>query len=687
MKSKIHCILSLLTMVSLLFLGSCEKEGTKIPLIAFSPETIKVSFEGGDFSVAYQIENPIEEAEITVDCDADWITNFNTETKGQIHFSVSENNLPESREAVVKVNYPTIAPVSIFIVKQMIGKPNPFTIETPSVTYTSMKLSIIPEDKDMQYLYFISPTDVMSKFLDDESLFADDLVFFQDAADKYGVPVSETIRDYVLSGDMIDMDISELYPGTSYTIYVYGIDVNTVERLTDIIKYEIETEAVQVVEAKFDIDVQINGLSVDITYTPKNYDGYYCWGISTNVDESMTKKELTDAFMDNWMNMYNMYKTWYGFTNEAILEQLCSTSTNTFSNELDASTLYVTIAAAVNEEALICSEISYEFFTTGEVELSDNIITIDVTDIKSRSAVITINTTNDDTYAAMVVASERVEGWSEEDIINAVISNSKPFSGDFSEKVKPLTPETEYIVYAVGCASGTATTQLFSKSFTTPEAVLADMTVKVEYGGYADVMAIANLDESYAKFAKNNYAFIAFNLSSKPAGYPIYWAFFEANVINNPEVTEDDIINALTQQKPSESPYEIGFREYGHNIIVCAIGEDEYGNLSPLYKGESLEITKDGVMDPAEWLKRYPWPYNDSEEAETSIIRASNKITNIKAESCLLNKVNIHRHVAKKHYNVSSEKRFIWKVPVNKEEIMHKSNSSMVVNHVRKIKK
>lgn len=101
----------------LVSLNSCQKEA-KNPVITIMPEVVEVPFEGGNFSVAYTIENPVEGMMVSVDNDADWIADFNLETEGEISFNVAKSGIKEVREAIVKINYSNIEPKPLFTIRQ-----------------------------------------------------------------------------------------------------------------------------------------------------------------------------------------------------------------------------------------------------------------------------------------------------------------------------------------------------------------------------------------------------------------------------------------------------------------------------------------------------------------------------------------------------------------------------------------
>ena len=74
------------------------------PVLSVEKSTIEVSAEGGNYSVAYSVENAAEGVEPVATTDAEWISELKAEA-GAISFVVAVNEAFESREAVVSVAY------------------------------------------------------------------------------------------------------------------------------------------------------------------------------------------------------------------------------------------------------------------------------------------------------------------------------------------------------------------------------------------------------------------------------------------------------------------------------------------------------------------------------------------------------------------------------------------------------
>ena len=67
----------------------------------------------------------------------------------------------------------------------------------------------IPLDKEMDYIFFMSPADYVAQFPDDDALFNDDMAYF----DQEGI----ALADAALRGDQMDYEQSPVLPATAFT--------------------------------------------------------------------------------------------------------------------------------------------------------------------------------------------------------------------------------------------------------------------------------------------------------------------------------------------------------------------------------------------------------------------------------------------------------------------------------------
>jgi hypothetical protein len=91
-----------------LFFVSCTESGTDEPatqeptLTLISNTTLSFDADGGDGSIVYIVENPVDGAKVTASCNANWITNL---TVGDIITFKVEANTGEDRSTVIVAIY------------------------------------------------------------------------------------------------------------------------------------------------------------------------------------------------------------------------------------------------------------------------------------------------------------------------------------------------------------------------------------------------------------------------------------------------------------------------------------------------------------------------------------------------------------------------------------------------------
>lgn len=131
------------TVLSVAFtaLTGCEEPETSlVPVFeAVSSDDIEVPAEGGIFNIAYSLENPAENGKVSATADgADWITDIDCETSGQVTFNVARNEEESMREVKITVSYDYDGETQSFEVNviQEGGTPS-VTVPEPVFTLTS----------------------------------------------------------------------------------------------------------------------------------------------------------------------------------------------------------------------------------------------------------------------------------------------------------------------------------------------------------------------------------------------------------------------------------------------------------------------------------------------------------------------------------------------------------------------
>lgn len=112
-------IISLVAIALIASVSSCDKTGPdgedNLPIDEETPDAVltlvdslvEVSYEGGVFSVAYTLENPVEGVSVNAVSEQDFVGNFDYSADGVISFTVAENIDTLARSTDIEVSYGT----------------------------------------------------------------------------------------------------------------------------------------------------------------------------------------------------------------------------------------------------------------------------------------------------------------------------------------------------------------------------------------------------------------------------------------------------------------------------------------------------------------------------------------------------------------------------------------------------
>lgn len=591
---KNQVLYSVLAIAAAAFVYGCQKPMTESPALELDPAERTVPAEGGEFSVSYKVVNPAEGARPEIDePDVDWVKDFAV-SDSRITFQVAENDSESQRKVTVAVSYSGAAGKDFTIIQEG-GVQAPFTIEMKEITTNSYTFDVIPYDKEMYFFYnFCS-----QNYLDSHNLTTDDALFNDDML-YYG----GSMGAFLSQGDQIDVknDVG-ISPSTEYVIYAYGMDPVTLERITDIVYKRFTTLEPEKVDVEFNVVPHVDGPSVTLDVAPVYYEGYWT-AFAFKTSELDPEESLFSLCTEALREQIGVWSIVY--TPEQLLEKFCKTGEQTvmFSN-LQAESDYTIAVVAVNENVEVNSEPSRTNVTTGAVSPSDNVLDISVSGITSTSATISISTTNNDPYRFVITSAKELEGMDDRQIIDLCVSlpegQYNSGSGPVKGLIDNLEPSTEYSVLACGVEAGTATTGLFSKNFTTSEAVDADVKFELLLDGYYD------LEQTVGAFRSAGYdddadylagldgeAIMTFKATTDPE-VSTYYYMMMPDVEGN-WMSDEEYVSALMANGASAPDGYIALN-YDTAYLAVGVAVNDLGNTGPVWK-KSFTLTSDGVSDP-----------------------------------------------------------------------------------------
>lgn len=606
-----------------LFLSSCHEEiENTVKETGFNIETelVEAPAEGGEMTVAWSVENPIEGENVEIVPDyPDWIGEFDSSEEGIIGFNVEPNEENNSREAVIVVNYGEDSSSFKIVQEGMEEEPETGEIQLEIIESrpNTIIVSIETQD-DITYFINIEEKAVWDTYSDKEEIFAKDMALFQWFADMWDMSLESWLREefgtikYVTPYHMFMYVQDEargtvyLSNNTEYVIYAYGINGNG-EILTDLYSVEASTTDYNLSNTvTFDIDVNITAENVGtFTITPSDNSQQYYGGVLLYKDELPDLEDLKydilrkkeDLMFMYWSHPEN-FDSW-----EDIVSWMSFTGTQSIEDQLGiADAPGVVYAYTIDDRGLMNGEMVLEQFRTSDIEESGNKITMELSALTSRTATLSISTTNNDLY--LVMFSENKEEYKDlegEDFINAYLydSDSKNvFSGRNNTVVtlKNMHRGVDYILVAFGYEAGQITTKPFVLEFSTPVPVVSDVTCEPYIAGYYD------LQEAYDKYPdvftdpygeSRPVALLKTELGGNPESFSYFLEFTETVQT----LHEDDLITMLENHYNDLGPFsteEWIYPFYGYSYTLVGVARDSDGNYGEVYLSEPFTFTEDG---------------------------------------------------------------------------------------------
>ena len=101
-----------------------------------SPTTVEISEEGGDMVIEYRLKEYVGSIMPVATTSAEWITNIDNSTKGEIRFRVAPNFSNESRETTLELRYVDIDTKPQIVVRQTGQSGEKLSIEITELGYS-----------------------------------------------------------------------------------------------------------------------------------------------------------------------------------------------------------------------------------------------------------------------------------------------------------------------------------------------------------------------------------------------------------------------------------------------------------------------------------------------------------------------------------------------------------------------
>lgn len=477
-----------LLLVALLALGfvACEKDPVtdeKSPVIKVDATEIKLNSHGESLEIGYRIENvePSERKSVKVENLAEWLdVEVGEET---ILLTAEKNNTTQGRVINIVVKYEGAESVEISVMQENIEVPREnltLELEVSEIGPTSITIDITASHPDMTWIPMVTYKEYWDQKPSDEDVYISDLAYFEYLADNAGITREEFLVDMLGMGSQEGIVIDGLTPNTEFVIYAYGLTADG-ERTTDIVAREATTEKPYEGDITFDFDIKEEDYIMEFVVTPSHKGVNYYHGVATEAEieawkELAASDNLRDAIQigDIEANI-DMFVS-YGFIDSRKeYFDMCNVydTVNDGWERVKADTKYILYAAKWDENCDLIGEVSTAEYTTAPAEMSSNKFTVEIREVNQSQVTVAVKTTTYDPYVIIPMKSEDIEGMTDDEIFNYVISeydylvSEYTFNGDHTRTFSRMRPETDYTILVFGNTAGTMTTEMVKVEVTT----------------------------------------------------------------------------------------------------------------------------------------------------------------------------------------------------------------------------
>ena len=601
--------------------------------IKLGKNSVSASLAGGSYLLEYTIvyngegENPHKAEKISAEAAESWVKDFNYGITGALQFTVEPNPTDAERECLVTVKYRYAEDV-VFTVKQGAAVSAGFALENVSATYFDYTVDIIPENKTLPYIVMSATPEyiVASGFQTGQDYYEDDIAYFAWLGQFYGMSAAEVMQTRAKVGDQRGVTVSGATSGVPYRFYCYYFDYDSGALLSDVQIFVVETPRPEKQNVEFNIETEIvDGCLVKANVVPVGYEGdYYFDVLNANLINSYLEDELMSTFLTTpervveywWSNsVQDMMQDLS--TDQIIANYTCvgnnpdGTPKSYYEFELLANSTYYLFAYAMEEHAFCGSEPQLVKIETGNVSMSDNVITPAISKVTARTATFTFTPTNDDYYVA---GWEKASDWATYGSNDAerqeyLIRNLDYYllSGVQSTNVLNLESDTEYVVYAFGSRGGVATTsQIFTTTFKTKSGEAGSVSISLPDRGYYDAADFSNHSgyEYLSNYSGYAVCAIEVQFSDEEHGdyfFDIYdWTNREHEVHTDQDLM-DHYVWSINEYGSMTATHTYTFLEFGRVYEISGVVLDLDGQFSSLYR-RWIRPTYDGCGDAADYV-------------------------------------------------------------------------------------
>ena len=503
-----------------------------------------------------------------------------------------------------------------------------FEVSVSDIGYDEATVNVTPSSNDAKYFINVFSEEDLARFGEGDEAYINHLVALRDYYLGMNATTEQMIANLCFAGSK-SLTAQDLKPGTKHYAYAIGVDNDFLPNTKPFV-VEFETIATESSSLTFDVEItDVDYDHIEGRVTPSNDSETYICSIQTA--ESLTWYGSDDEFMQV---LIDDLEWWYGGVESALHTGITDLSTY---GGLSPETEYIVVCFGYNKAPT--TELFTFSFTTAEASGNANDLTvefdIDYERLSHNTVYVTSTPSNGSHYFLSYISTFDYESYVEEygshDAAIIAFANEEidygaeffwcsraeyltdmgAIQGKYTMMFNQLTPNTEYIVYAVAVDinSGDIASDHVSVSepFTTLDKIVSNAKVEFVIDNYYDGTALAELDPE--RFLNcMGYVVVPYSVVPNDDAMNWYTGFFSGDYTEW-DCTDDDIYAELiTYGYEWESDLVSLNRESGVAVLpydtpftFLGIAEDYDGNFGTGTL-EVVNLSKDGVSPAQEFL-------------------------------------------------------------------------------------
>ena len=534
---------------------ACDNSGEQMTSnnIRIYNTTMEIAPEGETIHINYAIEAPREGEILVATCQAEWIEAVKVYTSF-VAVTAQRNTTGEVRTAHLELTYGTDKS-SITLTQQPFVEP--ISIRVEATEAVAVVVSVETASPETTWIGQIVDKEWFEAYTDEEKIL-EDRDYFYSMAEEEGITFEQYIAKVLNKGSHNNLRMGGLDPETDYVMYVYGMN-NIGEATTAIYHAPFTTTApYQGNDVTFDIEVVVNRAVATVSIQPSHEGVAYFNNLITR--EDFEAYGSIEAAADGVIaKIIEDYAAWDYSLAEAF-EYNTDYLATTYEFEAMANTEYVAFAFKWNDKCQRLSEVSYTWFEVGDIPPSENVITVEISNVTQTTFDIVTTTTNLDPYIIFPIPAIEISKMrSDETIFNYLMQEYGTWGleyylceGDVKGTFSGLEADTEYAVLVFGYEAGVRTTKIKNIGITTAQAGdIEACQYNIEVSNVGD-------REAWVKITPSDYSIW------------YYWNVFEASA------TEEEIKAYIldTYNKAYYADYwEFSYYELAQGAVESGIGQ------------------------------------------------------------------------------------------------------------------